>query len=171
MADNMDEIEMLEYLEFMEVLNANEHDSEVEDVNNLLSIEGTDEEIDASDGFDRFEYTEFNNCEFKNDNGDILQCIINMIELEYMLATDNQQKKPKRKRRWGVHPINQLRMEHGHFNNLYKEMIAHDHEKFFNFTRMSPTRFEHLLSLVGDAITKTAPNALPPKCRLLITLR
>lgn len=42
-----------------------------------------------------------------------------------------------RRRRWGVHPINQLRREHGHFANLISEMQLGDNDKFVNYTRLS----------------------------------
>lgn len=101
----------------------------------------------------------------------IMQCIINLIELEYILQAGNPKIRRKGERRWGVHPLNQMRREQGHFDNLFKEMLAHDHEKFFNFTRMTPERFQHLFELIETKITKTSPNAIPAKCRLLLTLR
>ncbi|KAG4073459.1 hypothetical protein HA402_000683 [Bradysia odoriphaga] len=104
-------------------------------------------------------------------DNEILQCIINLIELEYMLQDDSPKKRRKGERRWGVHPINQMRQEQGHFNNLFEEMLAHDHDKFFNYTRMEPERFQHLFELIESRITKCAPNAIPAKCRLLLTLR
>lgn len=106
-----------------------------------------------------------------NADNDILQCIMNLIELEYVLQDDCPKERCKGERRWGVHPLNQMRREQGHFNNLFEEMLAHDHDKFFNYTRMSPERFQHLFELIESAITKYAPNAIPAKCRLLLTLR
>lgn len=102
---------------------------------------------------------------------DILFCVLNMIELVDIISNFDEEKSGKRERRWGVHPINELRREHGHFQNLFQEMLVYDHAKFFNYTRMSPERFNDLLRLVGPAITKNAPNAIPPDCRLLIKLR
>lgn len=102
---------------------------------------------------------------------DIVQCIINIIELQEILNETHQKTIRKRHKRWGIHPINQMRREQGHFQNLFKEMRAYDHDKFFNYTRMTPERFDHLLKLVNTALTKNAPNAIPPECRLLITLR
>lgn len=101
----------------------------------------------------------------------IMQCIINLIELEYILQAENPEVRRKGEKRWGVHPLNQMRREQGHYDNLFKEMIAHDHEKFFNFARMTPDRFQHLFELIETRITKTSPNAIAPKCRLLLTLR
>lgn len=101
----------------------------------------------------------------------IMQCIINLIDLEYILQAENPEVRRKGEKRWGVHPLNQMRREQGHFDNLFKEMLAHDHEKFFNFTRMTPERFQHLFELIETKITKNSANAIPPKCRLLLTLR
>lgn len=179
MADEIQELEEISL--FMGVLNvANEYLNEFNisedpaELNNeaVREIDGDDcdEEMETFDNnfpeLDEYDYAD----DFKNIDADILQCIINMIELEYILNNDAQLKR-RRKRRWGVHPINQMRNEHGHFQNLFEEMLSHDHEKFFNFTRMTPERFYHLLELVEPKITKYAPNAIPAKCRLLITLR
>lgn len=110
--------------------------------------------------------------ETADESLDILQCFINIIELDCILNSTNDDKQLKRrKRRWGVHPNNQLRKELGHFENLINEMLMNDHEKFFNYTRMSPAIFDHLLTLVAPKITKCAPNAIPAKFRLLLTLR
>ena len=35
-------------------------------------------------------------------------------------------------------------------------MLLHDHELFFRYFRMSPTRYEHLLEQIGHAITKSS---------------
>lgn len=114
---------------------------------------------------------ELSDCELE-DQSDILQCFINIIELDCILNSNCDDKQLKRrKKRWGVHPINQLRKELGHFENLINEMLIHDHDKFFNYTRMSPEIFDHLLNLIAPKITKSAPNAIPAKFRLLLTLR
>lgn len=118
--------------------------------------------------FDENTEAEVNGSE--NVNETLFNCMLNIIELEYILNVDDEPCKA-RVRRWGVHPINQLRKEHGHFENLVAEMIAYDHDKFFNFTRMTPQRFEYLLSLIRNEITKTSSNAIPATCRLLLTLR
>lgn len=109
--------------------------------------------------------------EFNQSDGDIIQCIVNMIEIEQRLQKTFPKERRIGQRRWGVHPINQMRQEQGHFNNLFQEMLAYDHEKFFNYTRMTPERFQHLFELIETKITKSAPNAIPAKCRLLLTLR
>lgn len=106
-----------------------------------------------------------------DDDHDILHCLINIIELDYLLNSSCDEPLKRRERRWGVHPINQLRKELGHFDNLVNEMLSSDHDKFFNYTRMSPDIFNRLLHMVSPSITKFAPNAIPAKFRLILTLR
>lgn len=156
----MDEIDELEefslYSEFLKV--ASESANTNFDEFNISDVSDEEEEVN-------------NDEEMEDADNDILQCIINLIELEYILQDDCPKKRRKGERRWGVHPLNQMRREQGHFHNLFEEMLAHDHEKFFNYTRMTPERFQHLFELIESKITKNAPNAIPAKCRLLITLR
>lgn len=106
---------------------------------------------------------------------DILECMANIAELAEIIANvvdiANNMKLQCSRRRWGVHPINQLRREHGHFANLFREMRNMDHDKFFNYTRMLPGQFDDLLELIAPHITKMSSNAIDPECRLLITLR
>lgn len=168
-----DETELLEYLKFLEVLNAGDErvvDMDVEaDGSNYIEMDCV-EAMDVVDHYEELDKFSDSFESFEDTPSEILQCIVNMIELEYIL-NKNVEVKQRKRRRWGVHPINQLRREYGHFENLCEEMSAHDPEKFFNFTRMTPERFKHLLTLVGPKITKYAPNAIPPKGRLLLTLR
>lgn len=160
----MDEIsEMEEFALFTELLQvASEYSSEDdadEFLNDLNEVQTMDDKQIGDD----------------QDDDDIciniMQCIINLIDLEYILQAENPEVRRKGEKRWGVHPLNQMRREQGHFDNLFKEMLAHDHEKFFNFTRMTPERFQHLFELIETKITKNSANAIPPKCRLLLTLR
>lgn len=148
----------------------------------LFVSDGDQEQYDISDESDpEYDFEELDDLlndeeamdseEIDDIDTDIMQCIINMIELEYVLQNDCPKKRRKVERRWGVHPLNQMRREKGHFHNLFEEMLAHDHDKFCNYTRMSPERFQHLFELIEKKITKESPNAIPPKCRLLITLR
>lgn len=156
--DDLEELSL--YSEFLQL--ASESVENFVDISNDSDV--TDQEIND------LSYDEDEDNDDDTDR-DILQCIINLIELEYILQEDSPKQRRKGERRWGVHPLNQLRREQGHFHNLFEEMLAHDHEKFFNYTRMSPERFHHLFELIESKITKYAPNAIPAKCRLLLTLR
>ena len=58
--------------------------------------------------------------------------------------------------------------------NLFKELSMWDHEMYFRYMRMSPSRFEHLLTLIAPKITKKTTNyrePIPPDQRLSLTLR
>ena len=52
-------------------------------------------------------------------------------------------------------------------------MLLHDHELFFRYFRMSPTRYEHLLEQMGHAITKSSVKREPigHSERVSVTLR
>lgn len=164
MDHEIDELkEYLLYSEFLEVMSEAVFDNEDDQYELNISDESDEDDIEDDE---RMEDDETD----RNDI-DIMQCIINMIEIEYVLQNECPKKRRKGERRWGVHPLNQMRREQGHFNNLFKEMLVHDHDQFFNYTRMTPERFEHLFGLIETKITKTASNAIPPKCRLLLTLR
>lgn len=160
----MSEISEFElYTEFLEVASAFvlAEDSEVDE--EFFNEESGEHGLEEKDDLEE-----------ENDDDtsiNIMQCIINLIDLEYILQSENPKVRRKGEKRWGVHPLNQLRREQGHFDNLFKEMLTHDHEKFFNFTRMTPERFQHLFEMIEFKITKSSPNAIPAKCRLLLTLR
>lgn len=159
------------YSQFLEVVNeavcGSDNDQDEfdtsDDSDEMFDFEDNDEILNVNHSMD---VDEIDKCDI-----DIMQCIINMIDIQYILQNDFPEERPKAERRWGVHPLNQLRREHGVFHNLFEEMLAHDHDKFFNYTRMTPERFEHLFKLIETKITKTSPNAIPAKCRLLLTLR
>ena len=72
-----------------------------------------------------------------------------------------------------VRKIYQERKQKGEFHLLINEMRLHDHELFFRYFRMSPTRYEHLLEQIGHAITKSSIKREPigPSERLSVTLR
>ncbi len=161
----MEEInEFVEYSEFLNV--ASEF---VDFTDDRHRYDGFDQEIICESPNDVMNNEPFP--EVDDVETDIMECLINMIELEYILQEQCPKQRKMVKRRWGVHPINQMRREQGHFHNLFQEMQTYDHEKFFNYTRMSPERFDHLFELIETRITKNSPNAIPAKCRLLLTLR
>lgn len=60
----------------------------------------------------------------------------------------------------------------GEYCTLIREMRLFDHEYFFKQFRMTPARFDHLLSLVGPDITKCSlrREVIPPGERLCLTL-
>ena len=78
-----------------------------------------------------------------------------------------------RKGRIWVRQIFSERTTKGEYHTLVQEMRLHDHEYFFKQFRMSPARFDHLLSLISWRITKCSlrREVISPAERLSITLR
>ena len=77
------------------------------------------------------------------------------------------------KRRFWVRDIYLNRPTLGAYGTLFKELHA-DREYFFRYIRMSPDRFQHLLSLVAEDIIKDTTNCrvpVSPEERLALTLR
>ena len=83
------------------------------------------------------------------------------------------QKKKKKRKMW-VRDIFKGREKQGVYNNLVQEMHLGDRESYFRYMRMSPDRFQHLLSLIEPLVTKETTNFREPISageRLSITLR
>ncbi|XP_048512529.1 protein ALP1-like [Athalia rosae] len=89
---------------------------------------------------------------------------------EFMEAEEHQ-----RPRRFWVRPIFELesRLRQGASNNLVREMLLHDHEKYITYFRMTPECFEKLLALTGPNLTKKTVVRTPisARTRLEIVLR
>lgn len=64
------------------------------------------------------------------------------------------------------------RLRQGASDNLIKEMLAEDMEKYVDYFRMPSQIFEALLALVGPTITKQyfIHDLISPETRLQITL-
>ena len=85
----------------------------------------------------------------------------------------NVTKKRKAKRFW-VRKLYQERKSSGFFHVLTKELELFDREYFFRFMRMSPDRYEHLLSIVGPKLQRQKTHLrepISPSERLTLTLR
>ena len=77
-------------------------------------------------------------------------------------------------RRFWVRKIFQERKKYGLYHILTDELRLFDKEYFFRFVRMTPQRFEHLLSLVGTHLQRTTTKMrepISPAERLVLTLR
>lgn len=84
-----------------------------------------------------------------------------------------RRRRARKKRTW-VRKINIERRLKGEYHALIQEMRLSDHESFYKYFRMVPSRFDHLLSLVGPAITRQQTNfrsPISPGERLAVTLR
>ena len=58
-----------------------------------------------------------------------------------------QNRRKSRRRRFWVRDIFRERPIHGTFHTLFQTLLK-DNEMFFRYHRMTPSRFEHLLSLI-----------------------
>jgi len=79
----------------------------------------------------------------------------------------------KKRRRWWVRPINRTRQKEGHFNTIFAYMKAHDHEEFYEFTRMWPQKFDQLVELVSPFLPNPKNcirKCLPADLRVAVTL-
>ena len=81
--------------------------------------------------------------------------------------------KQKYKKAVWVRKIFRERKQKGEFHLLINELRIHDHEYFFKYFRMSPSKYEELLQLVGPHITKSSKKreAIGPSERLSVALR
>ena len=92
--------------------------------------------------------------------------------LLFYLRQRRKRRRKYRKRCW-VREIFQNRFQLGEYQTLLKEMRENDHESFYKYFRMTPARFDQLLSLVGPMLSKKSlyREAISPDERLAVTLR
>lgn len=81
----------------------------------------------------------------------------------------------KRKRReYGIHPINQTRKKLGEFFTLIK-MLEEDPMRYFNYFRMSNEQFNQILDKIKPCLMPkykhSRSNIISPEEKLVITLR
>ena len=96
-----------------------------------------------------------------------LQFLIQLQQLRRL-----RRAKVKKRRCW-VREIFQSRAGYGAFETLFNA-LRNDRELFFRYIRMTPERFDHLLSLVKEQIEKKDTcfrKSIPAAARLVITLR
>ena len=86
----------------------------------------------------------------------IIHCVLIVLLLESrrLLQRENR----GNQRRFWVRPIITARKTYGCYHTLVQELRLGDREWYFKFIRMSPERFEHLLSLVAPRISKQKTN-------------
>ena len=65
-----------------------------------------------------------------------------------------QKAKAKTKRKFGISPLNVERSLIGAYNSAFLFARENDRFTFFKYTRMSPERFNHLLSLIRPKLEK-----------------
>ncbi|CAG9823797.1 unnamed protein product [Phaedon cochleariae] len=79
----------------------------------------------------------------------------------------------EKKRRMWVHPINQKRANLGEFHHLFSDLREDEH-KFFQYFRMSPSKFSELLNILEPALTfQNTPfrRAISKEERLAVALK
>jgi hypothetical protein len=109
-------------------------------------------------------------CAFKKQE---LRRKIAKLYILYNIAIKNERN--ERKRQFWVRPIfnAERRLQQGASDNLVKEMVAEDKEKYVDYFRMPHQIFEALLALVGPIIAKqyVIREPISSNIRLQITLR
>lgn len=80
-------------------------------------------------------------------------------------------RKRRRSRRWWVRPAYDNCKTFSEFFTLIPQLRFNDREMFFVYTRMTPERYDHLLSLVDERLKKySLRDPVSPNERLMITL-
>ncbi|XP_071626679.1 uncharacterized protein [Temnothorax longispinosus] len=95
--------------------------------------------------------------------------VLFLFELEH--CVENVKRSYSRKRFW-VSPICSQREKHGFFKAILPSLQL-EHLGFYNYFRMSSTKMEELLTLVGEDLKKQncIRKPIPPAQRLALTLR
>ena len=81
--------------------------------------------------------------------------------------------KPKRKRKYWVHPLLQLRRQRGEYFTLVRELKSFE-DKFFGYFRMNQDCFDYLVDKIRPFMpshAKTRQDKLSPAEKLALTLR
>jgi len=107
-----------------------------------------------------------------NTNDEVIVSGMFLIILGFSYYVANSTKNHRRKRRWGVRPINKKRIIKGHFYNLFYDLKTVDEEHFVKYTRMTSQCFYILFDLIKHKLTKLRinQNTINPEHRLVITL-
>lgn len=95
-------------------------------------------------------------------------------ETDYILYCALMELQERQIRRWQVRPLFQLRPQYGAYETVVEPLRHTDIEKYFNYMRMFPETFDHLLSMLIMSLEKTTKfrqDVVSPKERLAITLR
>ena len=91
-----------------------------------------------------------------------------------LLLLLRRRRRARRNKRTWVRKINIKRSERGEYHALIQEMRLSDQGSFYKYFRMTPDRFDELLSIVGPVITRQHTNfrsPISPGERLAVTLR
>lgn len=84
-----------------------------------------------------------------------------------VIAIAKLKKTRRRRRRWGVRPINKNRNNDGLYATLIKDMWQYDEEEFFGYTRMTKNQFKCLVQLMSLDLQKNKKKVhIRPEQRL-----
>ncbi|KAL9977992.1 hypothetical protein ACROYT_G015463 [Oculina patagonica] len=100
-------------------------------------------------------------------------CVLALVNARFSILKKQKPTKRRTKRFW-IREYLKKREKYGQFHTLFAELRLSDREYFFRYIRMSPERFEHLLTLVAPYIQKKACRScdpISPAERLVVTLR
>ena len=104
------------------------------------------------------------------ETGEDEACEVLILVLAVLIAQAAQ--RPRRRWRWWVRPINEVRHNQGHFFTLFQEIKAGDHDQFFIYTRMLPDQYDALLALLRFRLTKhSIRRPISQDQRLAMTLK
>jgi len=81
-----------------------------------------------------------------------------LLSAEYLAQKKRIAALRKNQRRWWIRPLLKLHDSHGAWAVLIPLMKEKDKEKFYNFVRMTPSSFDHLLDLVRQFLEKNSPR-------------
>jgi len=87
-----------------------------------------------------------------NTNDEVIVSGMFLIILGFSYYVANSTKNHRRKRRWGVRPINQKRIIKGHFYNLFYDLKTVDEEHFVKYTRMTSQCFYILFDYFRNTV-------------------
>ena len=100
-------------------------------------------------------------------------CVLALFNSRFSILKKQKPTKQRTKRFW-IREYLKKRKNYGQFHTLFSELRLSDREYFFRYIRISPERFEHLLSLVAAYIQNKACRSrdpISPAERLVVTLR
>ena len=97
---------------------------------------------------------------------------LNLILFAILLQRKRRANKKRKPKMW-VRKLFRERRTKGEYNILVKDLMLFDHFYFFRMFRMTPSRFEQLLSWMAPSLLKCSKyrDVATPSERLCITLR
>lgn len=98
--------------------------------------------------------------------------VIQLLLLSERSRLEFSFKKAKKKKQWGMHPINKRRRSLGEYPHLLPQLKGGS-DRFFEYTRMSIQMFDFILNKLKPSLEKKRPGLrqqVQPEERLVVTL-